>query len=93
MAKQEMSKQKALQEFLFWHCDQCLADANACDGCEIGVAIECIGKQIPMKPTLGGAYKINKWECPNCKSYFAELNDRPRHCAECGQRIDWSDNE
>lgn len=62
--------------------------ANAID-----IAIKCIEKQIPKKPTLGGTYKINEWECPNCKSYFAELNDRPRHCAECGQRIDWSDDE
>lgn len=53
--------------------------------------MELLEKQIPKKPTLGGAYKINEWECPNCKSYFAKLNDRPRHCVECGQAIDWGE--
>lgn len=56
------------------------------------VAVECIEKQIPKKPKMPHKY-IREWECQRCKSYFAQLNDRPRYCCECGQRIDWGEVE
>lgn len=103
-----MTKQEAIERIRLVHCwtdinnnptiNTCecslyMNNDGLCEDCEYHIAIECIEKQIPTKPTLGGAYKVNEWECPNCKSYFAELNDRPRHCVECGQAILWeSDN-
>lgn len=56
------------------------------------MAIEALEKQIPKKPKMPHKY-IREWECQRCKSYFAQLNDRPRYCCECGQRIDWSEVE
>ena len=56
----------------------------------MNLAIEALEKQIPKKPCKdneNGVYE--KEHCPSChRSLFP--NDH--HC-ECGQAIDWSDNE
>ena len=68
--------------------DECVAK-----GFTFKSLIEAREKQTPKKPILGGKYEIEEWECPNCKTYFAQLDDRPRCCCQCGQHIDWSDEE
>ena len=66
----------------------------------IGIAIQALEKQIPKKPTpidyekyidvidnarlLRGAY----W-CPNCKRVVKSGS----FCNDCGQKLDWSDEE
>lgn len=66
----------------------------------LGIAIQALEKQIPKKPTpidyekyidvidnakfLRGAF----W-CPNCKHVVHSGS----FCKECGQRLDWSDEE
>lgn len=51
----------------------------------VDVAIECIEKQISRKPTL----QNNQHEkCPNCGSFIIM-----EYCANCGQKIDWSEEE
>ena len=71
------------------------------DGIEaIQIAIQALEKQIPKKPTpidyekyidvinnarfLRGAY----W-CPNCKHVVKSGS----FCSDCGQKLDWSDEE
>ena len=66
----------------------------------LDVAIQALEKQIPKKPTpidyekyidvidnaifLRGAY----W-CPNCKHVIKSGS----FCSDCGQKLDWSDEE
>lgn len=53
-------------------------------------AMEILEKQIPKAPKRG--------VCPNCNSrhiYAASFTkaDRFKYCGDCGQALDWSDNE
>lgn len=63
------------------------------------MAIEALEKQIPKKP-------VDNHHCPNCGSGLAtehitqeEYKEicracfNPKYCSECGQAIDWSDEE
>ena len=57
---------------------------------EIKIAIEALEKQIPKK-----SYKDNEngvYEKEHCPSCHRSLFPNDHHC-ECGQAIDWSDNE
>lgn len=81
MTKQAMSKQKALQEFEFWHCDECLADT--CDGCEISVAIECIEKCIEHEEKIDKIRFICNYE----------VGSRHEICDKILAVIDGGDNE
>lgn len=62
----------------------------------VSFAIECIEKQIPKKP-LDARPPMHKdnVRCPNCRNTFSVVEKVAvvRHCHECGQAIDWSDNE
>ena len=54
------------------------------------MAISALEKQIPKKPEKG--------VCPNCNSrhiYAASFTkaDRFKYCGDCGQALDWSDND
>lgn len=57
----------------------------------IDIAIECIEKQTPKKPI------INLWdewcECPVCDGIVTIEETKLNYCPDCGQAIDWSDNE
>ena len=66
----------------------------------IYVAIEALEKQIPKKPKETDAYP-HRLYCPTCHWTFCfnkENADGYRmmhmftYCPECGQAIDWSDN-
>lgn len=55
-------------------------------------------KQIPKKPIIdtnysGGRYTVGI--CPNCKKLIGLLHFAKvfKYCSECGQAIDWSDEE
>lgn len=47
-------------------------------------------KQIPQKPILAGDYK--GWYCPTCDKYYTKY-ERHNYCPNCGQRIDWEEEE
>ena len=56
----------------------------------LALAIEALEKQIPKKP-----YKDNEngvYEKEHCPSCHRSLFPNDHHC-ECGQAIDWSDDE
>ena len=61
----------------------------------LDIAIECVEKQIPKKPIarehdeLRGAILFH---CPTCDDDFNCNEYEETYCAECGQAIDWSDN-
>lgn len=61
----------------------------------VDVAIQALEKQIPKKPQNkkysfyphSTLLKSKYGECPNCKSI--QVDDE--YCANCGQKLDWSD--
>ena len=68
-----------------------------CTECEYAFAFEALKKQIPQKP------RIEYWEnrvqseqkvfvCPTCKEIEFGFN-QPKFCQNCGQAIDWGDEE
>jgi len=77
-------------------CSLYMNNDGLCENCEYNIAIECIKRQIPKKPIQHGElYDDDCWfECPTCKKWIASYwkGDNP-YCDECGQAIDWSDNE
>ena len=63
---------------------------------EIGV--KALKKQIPKKPIV--EYKNTndyiteiEWKCPICRTNYIELVPCGEWCNNCGNRIDWSDEE
>ena len=66
----------------------------------IDVAINALEKQIPKKPYIQQDDRNNDClECPSCDSFIGyEYDCRDEHyqidyCPNCGQAIDWSDEE
>lgn len=57
----------------------------------IDTTISVLKKQIPKKPTL---YEDKYYGC-DCGNVLAFKNEAPglTYCLNCGQAIDWSDNE
>lgn len=61
------------------------------------IAIEAIGKQVPMKPEYEGDGYDDNGEldydtayCPRCRrSYEVGYEDGHPFCDECGQALDW----
>lgn len=50
----------------------------------VDIAIQVLEKQIPNKPIDRCMYK----ECPTCGNVEIEFC---KHCPDCGQQLDWSD--
>lgn len=55
---------------------------------------------IPRTPELwgdgfddDGNIILDSWNCPNCKGSYEVDYDKYKYCPECGQAIDWSDEE
>ncbi len=67
---------------------------------EIFVLKELVEKATPKKP-LDVQEPVLKWGlCPNCKGELNMFHGRPnrvllneKYCRDCGQAIDWSDEE
>ena len=54
---------------------------------------ECVGKQIPKKPLNKSAeYDGTYGKCPCCNTILTDYSNSKR-CSDCGQAVDWSDNE
>lgn len=60
---------------------------------------EALKKQIPKEPDLiGDGYDDNgnliydTWICPCCQTEYELDYDDYKFCPECGQALDWSDN-
>ena len=66
----------------------------------MGIAIQALEKQIPKKPTYegdgyapDGTFVLDEWLCPCCGSRYEVDYDDYDYCPNCGQKIDWSDEE
>lgn len=57
------------------------------------IAIEALEKQIPKKPiNKENNYQRNIGLCPCCKEIIDDWEDY-KYCSECGQAIDWGEEE
>lgn len=88
------------------YCNECLCtDVNKCAKCARTewkrLVVDALEKQTPKKPKETDAYP-HRLYCPCCSwtlCYNKENADGFRmmnmflYCPECGQAIDWSDNE
>lgn len=65
-----------------------------------GKAIEALEKQIPRKPNTERQDMCLAFWCPGCNSLLINkyshgfiVGEKEKFCYECGQHIDWSDEE
>ena len=68
----------------------------------LGLAIQALEKRIPKKPRKTDSYrgvlkKVYAYVCPTCGNARLEkyMNERQNtvFCWDCGQKLDWSDEE
>lgn len=64
------------------------------------MAIQALEKQIPKKPTYegdgyapDGTFIYDTWICPCCDKRYEVDYDDYDYCPNCGQKIDWSNEE
>lgn len=64
------------------------------------IIIEALEKQIPKKPDFeGDGYDCcgelvyDTWICPCCETKYEVDYEHYKHCPECGQKIDWSEDD
>ena len=59
----------------------------------LGIAIQALEKQIPKKPHKNFEKFSGVW-C-SCGKYLGKgyFVDKPSYCTDCGQKLDWSDEE
>ena len=100
-----MTESEAIEE-LKYDCNE-LGKAIPCDtswGCSFenayGMAIQALEKQIPKKPTYDGdgyapdgTFVWDEWICPCCGTKYEVDYDEHDFCPNCGQKIDWSDED
>lgn len=61
--------------------------------------VQTLEKQIPKKPSYeGDGYAdghlvYDTWICPCCEKRYEVDYDNYDHCPNCGQKIDWGDEE
>lgn len=85
------------------NCDLCYAQGNTGEHIKsIEIAIQALEKRIPKKPRKTDSYrgvlkKVYAYVCPTCGNARLEkyMNERQNivFCWDCGQKLDWSDEE
>ena len=56
------------------------------------MAINALEKQIPKKPIIETYRYTTLFICPYCERKQG-IKYKQYHCIECGQKLDWSDEE
>lgn len=98
-----MTEQKAIKDIKrqIWEIDSEDADITISTK-SLVMAIKALEKQIPKKPfkTMdenNPYYKYMPWCCPCCRETLYEDaewgNQEFAYCTECGQKLDWSDED
>ena len=67
---------------------------------DIDTLQELVDKAVPKKPFYeadgydeNGELIYDTWICPNCDKKYEVDYDEYDHCPNCGQAIDWSDED
>lgn len=69
---------------------------------ELDIAIKALEKQIPKRVkkeilTSNAFTQWRKYNCPNCGCFLYSGSSKPfsaqSHCHQCGQVLDWGDDE
>lgn len=58
----------------------------------LALAIRALEKQIPKKPIIETYRYTTLFICPYCERKQG-IKYKQYHCIECGQKLDWSDEE
>ena len=72
---------------------------NMCTVEEMEIAISALEKQIPKKPYKRKEHKQNDYYCAVCRYYLGDEMElkfaglQPKFCPNCGQALDWRDEE
>lgn len=81
------------------YCLECDNDSIPTTQDDLQTIKEALEKQIPKKPDfIGDGYDDNcnliydTWICPSCETQYEVDYDDYKFCPECGQKIDWSEN-
>ena len=89
-----MTNEEAIENLKYLISDDC-TDTQHDFVKEIKIAIEALEKQIPKKP-ISTKGKYGHTECVCCgwvvESFCGDLEQYP-FCPNCGQAIEWSDDE
>lgn len=56
------------------------------------IGIQALEKQIPKKPIIETYRYTTLFICPYCERKQG-IKYKQYHCIECGQKLDWSDDE
>ena len=85
------------------NCNLCYAQGNVGEHIKsIDIAIQALEKQIPKKPRKTDSYRgvlkrVYAYVCPTCGNACLEkyMNERQNtmFCWDCGQKLDWSNEE
>ena len=85
------------------NCNLCYAQGNVGEHIKsIEIAIQALEKQIPKKPRKTDSYRgvlkrVYAYVCPTCGNACLEkyMNERQNtmFCWDCGQKLDWRDEE
>lgn len=68
---------------------------NMCSTEEMKIAIEALEKQIPKKSKQDEEYPLGR-KCPGCYRYLSNVQFVPsgyHYCENCGQALDWGEEE
>lgn len=74
------------------YCLKCNNDSIPTTQEDLQTIKEALEKQIPKKPDKIKEYNPNDYYCTVCKYYLGYACLQPKFCPNCGQAIDWSDN-
>lgn len=72
---------------------------NMCTVEEMEIAISALEKQIPKKPYKRKEHKQNDYYCAVCRYYLGDEMElkfvglQPKFCPNCGQALDWREND
>ena len=93
-----MKSEDAKAIFLLEYCaEECAGyqKDDACENCEINLAIKAIDKQIPKKPVSKYKYRDGENVCPSCETEnrCRIVMSWEKFCPDCGQAIGWEVEE
>lgn len=77
---------KQLSNVTIYHQGECTREA-------LDIAINAIKKQIPIKPNDKFNIPYDILACGICPSCSLGVNSDMKFCSECGQAIDWGEEE